>query len=142
MVKFFELFVSFAIIGLAIFSIFQFGIDLQSESNVTDKFIDNTVINTVYVDLGSNLGNLRENATKQKQLFESESPTSGFGSILLFSILSAGKVFNGMIIGIFNIIIVLPATFLGVNEIVISVIATILILAIILGLWSVYKLGG
>ena len=47
-----------------------------------------------------------------------------------------------MIIGTFNTLIKLPMVILGVDPIVSSVIGTMLILTIIIGLWIVYKLGG
>ena len=47
-----------------------------------------------------------------------------------------------MIIGTFNTIIKLPVVFLGIDPIIVSILSTMLILTIIIGLWVVYKLGG
>ncbi len=142
MAKFYDLFINFMLIGLVIVGALAFGILFQEDNDVSEKFIDNSLMNETYESLRTDLGGLRDESQAQKTLFESENPTSGFGTILLFSIVSSGKVFNGMIIGVFNTIIKLPAVILGVDPIVLSVIATMLILTIIIGLWIVYKLGG
>ena len=142
MVKFVELFMNWMLIGIVIVSILAFGVFFQEDNNVEDKFIDNSLMNETYNSLRTDLGGLRDTGQAQKTIFESENPTSGIGSILLFSIVSSGKVFNGMIIGVFNTIIKLPTVILGIDPIIISVIGTMLILVIIMGLWIVYKLGG
>ena len=142
MADFMELFSSFMLIGLAVLSMFAFGIGFQEENNAPDQFIDNSLMNSTYGNLRTQLGELRDESQAQKTLFESENPTSGFGTILLFSIVSSGKVFNGMVVGVFNTIIKLPVVFLGLDPIIISVLSALLILTIIIGLWRLYKLGG
>ena len=142
MVKFLDLFSKFMLIGLVIVSLFAFGTFFQEDNNTENPFIENSLMNETYGQLREDLGSFRNDSQAQKTLFESENPTAGFGTILLFSIVSSGKVFNGMIIGVFNSVIKLPAVFLGLDPIVISVISTLLILSIIIYLWIVYKLGG
>ena len=142
MVKFYDLFVSFMMIGLVVLSLFAFSTSFQEENEVENKIMDNTLMNNTYYQLRVDLGGLRDQSQAQKTLFESENPTSGFGTILLFSIVSTGKVFNGMIIGLFNTLIKLPVAILGLDPIIVSVLSTLLILTIIIGLWIVYKLGG
>ncbi len=142
MAKFYELFINWMLIGLVIVSFLAFGVFYQEDNNVENEFIENSLMNQTYSSLKTNLGGLRDTSQAQKTLFESENPTSGFGTILLFSIVSSGKVFNGMIISTFNTLIKLPTVILGVDPIILSVIGTMLILTIIIGLWIVYKLGG
>lgn len=142
MVKFQELFINFMIIGLVVVSLFAFMVSFQEENDVSEKVIENSLMNETYGNLRIDLGNLRNESQAQKTLFESENPTGGFGTILLFSIVSSGKVFNGMVIGLFNTIIKLPVVFLGLDPIIVSVLSTMLILTIIIALWVLYKLGG
>ena len=142
MAKFYDLFINFMLIGLIILSMFAFGIFFQQDNSVEEPFIDNSLMNETYSQLQTDLGGLRDQSQAQKTLFESENPTSGFGTILLFSIVSTGKVFNSMIIGTFNTLIKLPVVILGLDPVIISVLSTMLILTIIIGLWIVYKLGG
>lgn len=136
-----ELFTNFAFIGLIILAIFSFVILFQDENNAEEQMIDNSLMNETYSQLREDLTGYRDQSQTQKTLFEIENPTAGFGTILLFSIVSSGKVFNSMIIGTFNVLIKLPAVFLGVDPAVISVLSTMLIISIILGLWILYKLG-
>ena len=142
MVKFYDLFINMMYVGLVILSMFAFGVSFQEENNVDNQFIENSLMNDTYFNLTKNLGGLSDKSQAQKTLFESENPTGGFGTILLFSIVSTGKVFNGMVVGVFNTIIKLPVVFLGLDSTIVSVISTMLILTIIIGLWIVYKLGG
>ncbi len=139
---FYKLFINLALIGVMVVALFSFGTFLQADNNVSDPFIDNQLINESYGTLQTSLGGLRDSAQGQKNIFESENPTAGFGSILLFSIVSFGRVFNGMVVGIFNVVIQLPVVVLGFDPIIVSVLSTILILTIIIGVWIVYKLGG
>lgn len=142
MTTFNNMFKNMMMIGLIIFSILSLGFIVQEENDAEEQFKDNSLISKTFDSLESDLGNLRNQSQSQKTLFESENPTSGFGTILLFSIVSAGKVFNSMMIGVFNVIIELPVVFLGLDPLVVSVISAIFIIMIILGLWAVYKLGG
>ena len=140
--SFYDLFISFMLVGLAIFSIFAFIIISQEDNQVEDKFMDNDLMAKTYFDLNDTLSGFRGGSQAQKTLFEEENPTAGFGTILLFSIVSSGKVFNGMVMGIFNTLIKLPVVVLEVDIILVSILSTILIITIIIGLWAIYKLGG
>lgn len=142
MARFYDLFMNWMLIGLVIVSMLSFIFLFQEDNSVDDKFMDNSLMNETFDSLKTNLRGFEGESQAQKTLFESENPTSGFGTILLFSIVSTGKVFNGMIIGTFNTLIKLPTVILGLDPIILSVLATMLILTIIIGLWIVYKLGG
>lgn len=142
MVTFSKLFMNFMLVGLVIISLFFYIGLTQEENNVEDKFIENSLINKTFEDLKTNLGDIEQESQAQKTLFESENPTSGFGTILLFSIVSSGKIFNGMIIGVYNVLISLPASIIGLDPILLSILGTMLIFTIIIGLWFLFKLGG
>lgn len=142
MTNFYNMFINFMLIGLVVFGIFSFSIMFQENNGVSDPIIEDTVINETFGDLESDLESFRGTAQTQKELFETENPTGGFGTILLFSIVSTGKIFNSMIITLFNTIIKLPVVFFGLDIAVVSILSVILIISIIIGLWIVYKLGG
>lgn len=140
--NFFDMFVKFMLGGLILFCLFAFVIGLQSDNEVTQDYSEDSAISYTYNNLSQNLRSFRDTSQDQKTLFESENPTGGFGTILLFSIVSGGKVFNNMIVGVFDAIITLPVKVLQVDPIIIGVLSTILVVAIILSLWAIYKLGG
>lgn len=136
------MFTKFSIIGLMIFGILAFIITLESDNSVENTIEGEDSISNIYDDLGNKLGSFRDNASTQKQLFDKDNPTEGFGSILLFSIVEGGKRFGGMIIGVLNTIITLPTVILGLDPIIISVIVTIFIVGLITAVWGLIKLGG
>lgn len=142
MVKFISLFITFALIGLVVFGSLSFGIQLQEDNNSTERLTDNTLINKTVGNLRTDMEGFRDKSELQKTLFEEENPTIGFGSLLLFSVISSGKVFTGMTVGLYNIFIGLPTALFGLDPVVSAVFSTLLLVIIILGLWTVYKLGG
>jgi len=137
-----DFFISFAIIGILVFAIFSFIITFQNDQDFKTKITDDALINNTFGSLQKNLRSMGDNATSQKEVFESETPTRGFGSLVLYSIVSTGKVFTGMIFGTFNILIKLPVNALGMSEELASVLVTITIILSIIGLWVLYKIGG
>jgi len=142
MATFLELFMKYMFVGVIVLSLFSFIVLFQSENAVSDAFADNELINSTFNDLKTNLGGLEAQTQVQKDLFETEDPKTGFGSLILKSIVSSGKVFNSMIVGVINILITLPVVFLGLDKLIVSIIMTVLGILIIFGLWTVYKLGG
>lgn len=142
MANFQNLFVNMAFIGLIVFGLFAFTIIVQEDNDAPEKIVDNSLINNTYTSLRSDLEGFQESSQAQKLLFEREQPTLGFGTLLFYSVISAGKVFNGMIGVVFNSIIKLPVVILGLDPVLVSVITTILVLVIIVGLWIIYKVGG
>lgn len=142
MVKFLDLFKNFMFIGLIVLAIFSFTIFVQDDNEASGDITNNSLINSTFTNLTANLRSFRDQSQLQKDLFEKENPVVGFGSLLLFSVVSSGKVFNSMVVGVFNIIIKLPVVFLGIDPSVVAVLGTLLIITIIIGLWSLYKLGG
>lgn len=139
--QFDKLFMNFAFVGLFILAMFTFVITTQLDNDSESKITDNSLIDKSFSNLSKTLGGYSTKAQAQSTLFETENPTTGFGTILLFSIVSAGKVFKEMIVGVFNVLIELPVVFLGVNAVVVSVIGSILLFISMFGLWRVYKLG-
>lgn len=133
-----KLFVTFLMIGLVVFGLFMAVVQFQVESGNTELFIENSQVNGSFNSLNTSLQNIRDNAQAQKELFEKDS-NAGFGFLLFRSILSAGKVFNSMIVGVFNAIVTLPIVVFGIDPVVIGILTTILILTIIIGVWFVIK---
>lgn len=136
-----SLFTTISLIGLFAFCIFSFIITFQDDNNQQLKINSNPVINKTYNSLLSNLSSMETITKSQKQSFDSESPTLSIGSLVIYSIISAGRIFGGLLIAIFNILIILPATFLGVSPVILGVLETITLIGIIIYLWSLWKAG-
>lgn len=142
MAQFENTFKNFMLLGLMVFGILAFVIIGQTQNNATESILDSATINNTYTNLRTDFEGFQEEAQSQKLLFESETPTLGFGTLLFYSIISSGKVFNSMVGALFNTIIKLPTIVLGLDPILIGVISAMLILSIIVGLWIIYKVGG
>ncbi len=142
MVRFESLFINFALVALLIVGIFSFGILLQSNNDADERIIDVPILNRTYSSLESDLIAAEPSSQSQLDIFETEEPKTGFGSLLLFSVVSSGKTFTGIIIGTFNLLIRLPTVALGLSPVISAVLSTIIIISFILGLWVLYKLGG
>ncbi len=136
-----ETFVIFALIGIFVFASISFIVTTQTDNEVTTTILDNDVINRTYVQLETNLSKFGLQTQTQKESFESEIPERGFGSLIIFSIIGVGQSFTGMIIGVYNVFIVLPASILGVSPVVIGVLTSIIIVSLVLLIWRVYRSG-
>ena len=141
-ISFREVFVTFALIGVFVFAGISFIVQTQVDNDVENTILENEVINKTFTDFETDLGNFGPNTTEQKGSFDSEIPERGFGSLIIFAIIGVGQRFTGMVIGVYNIFIVLPASILGLPPVVISVLGSILTVSLILLAWRVYRAGG
>ena len=142
MSNFQKMFIGFTLAGLLAFAIMTFGVTLQQDNNANETLLENTLINSSYQSLQVNFNDMRNRSQTQRELFEEENPTVTFGSLILFSIVSSGKVFTNVMVQNFNILFKLPTALFGVNPVISSIMTTILLVSIIIALWVLYKLGG
>ena len=143
MTSFREQYTTFILIGLFVFAIISFGLTLQLQNGIDENetLLSNDVINRTYARLGENLSEIGTEAQTQKDSFESEVPERGFGSLIIFAIVGVAQSFGNGIIAVYNIIIVLPASVLGVPSQVISALTSILLVSLTLLAWRVYRSG-
>ena len=137
-----QVFTIFALIGLLVFATISFIATSQSENQVEDTILENQVINNTFNRLGTNLSAFGSGTQTQRATFESEIPERGFGSLIIFSIVSFAQKSTGLVVAIYNVMIILPASVLGISPIVFSVLNSIFLLALILLAWRVYRVGG
>ncbi len=134
-------FMIWGLIGILVFSTLSYIIVLQTNNGVTDTILKNTVINNTFSSLQDNLTSFSSQTQTQRESFESEIPERGFGSLIIFSIVSVGQKFMAIVISTYNILIILPASILGIPEIVTNVLSSILVVSLILLVWRVYRVG-
>lgn len=139
--EFKKLWITFALIGLMVFSLLAFIVRFQIDNQQADSILNNSIINRTYSGLQTNLSSFGSTSQSQRGVFESETPTDSFGSLIIFSIVSSGKIFTSMLFGVFNLLILLPSSLLGLSPIIVSTLSAILIVSIIFALWRVYKVG-
>lgn len=123
-------------------SLFSFIIFTQSENDSPDPIINNEIFNNSYQSIQENIADSTSSASEKYNVFNTEEPTPGFGSIVLFGIVSVGKTFSNIVFGFFGALIKLPLVVLGIPESIASLLTTWLIILVIIGVWLLYKLGG
>ncbi len=134
-----NLFGTMVISGIFVLAMISFITIIQTDNNANQTITDNELINSSYFDLIGNLSDTRSNSQSSLDNFGKTEPTKSLGELDVTSVVSPTKVFKSMIVGTYNILITLPMKWLGVSPIVASVISSILILLIIIGIWAVWK---
>ena len=141
MASFRETYINFALLGLMVFSLISFISVTQLNNNVNDTILNDSILNRSFSSLGTDLGDLQTQSNSSRESYEADIPERGFGSLIVFAIVGVGNTFTGMITGVYNILIDLPATKLGVPKIVFQVLGSILMVSLILLTWRVYRAG-
>lgn len=136
-----KLWVDMALFGLFVFAFFSFAFNLQADNQVSgvETLQEDPLLNKTFGDLNTQLGEVEEKTKTQKEAFEQENPLSGFGELIFLTIISVGKIFNGIIIGIYNVLIVFPANVLGIDDTVVGIVGGILIVVVIITLYLLYR---
>ena len=132
-----QVFTTFTLIGIMVFSLLSFGVSIQENNGVTDNILNDEFMNRTFSGLETNLSAFKAEAQGQRENFEGEVPERGFGTLLIFSIVTVGQKFVAMIVAIFNILTVLPAQSLGIPKSIIGSLEGILLVSLILLVWRV-----
>lgn len=133
--------IAFLLVGLFMFSLISFGVELAADNEINQTILSHPTINSSYQKIESNLSTAASTASGQRANFETEIPTESFGSLLFYSIVSAGKVFGGMMASMYNLITGSFSEVLGVSPIVLGTITAIILMSMVLLAWRVYKSG-
>ncbi len=142
MSRFQELVVNFSIVAILVMSLFSFFIIVQEQNDAVDPLKNNAVFNNSFQQLIGTIENNTRDAEEKYGVFNDEDPKAGFGSIVLFGIVSVGKTFSSIIFGTFIAVVKLPLVILGIAPSVYNLILVILIISVIVSVWLLYKLGG
>jgi len=134
-----KLFSNMAITGLLIFSLMTFIVMTQYESSVENPITNNSIINSTYSDLSRNLTNSGDEAKTASSNFGNITPTQEYGELEVTSIVSPTKIAKTITVGFWNIFIKLPQIVLGVDPLVASLLSSILLLLLIIGIWAIWK---
>lgn len=140
-ISFMQLFITFSIISLFVFSSISFIAQLQDENDGPSSILENDLINRTFVDLSGNISQQETDTNSSKQAFESEIPAPGFGSLIIFAIVGVTQSFTSTITSAYNIIIILPITVLGIPKQVAQILGSILMVSMIFLAWRVFRVG-
>lgn len=135
-------FYSFLFLALVVVGLLSFSFTLQEDNDAANPLSNHSLFNDTATSLKESISSSETSSKTQQTNFNEENPRSGFGSIVLFGIVSAGKTFTTMIYSFFTLIIKIPMIVLGIDSVIVSALVTIMAITIIIGVWIVYKLGG
>ncbi len=142
MVGFKELVGKFIMVALIVLPLMSFIAITQSDNSAPQSMTDNNIFNESFGGLIDTIGDATQEADEKYDVFNQETPQPGFGSIVLFGIVSVGKTFSNVIFAFFISIIKLPLVVLGVPSTIYNLILTWLTVVVIIAAWLVYKFGG
>ena len=142
MAGFKELFGKFVMIVLIILPLMSIVVLLQEDNDSSQKLGENNVFNETFGGLVSVIDDATNEAGEKYDVFNQENPKPGFGSIVLFGIVSVGKTFSNVIFGFFLAIIKLPLIVFEIPQTIYNLLITWLTVFVIIVVWLLYKLGG
>lgn len=134
-----KVFGNIVLVGLTVFAIMSFIIITQNNNGVSDPITDNNLINNTYNDLYSNLSAVQSDAQTSSDTFGSITPSQEYGELEITSVVSPTRIFKTISVGVWNIFIQLPMKVLGVSPVVASLISSIILLTLIIGIWAIWK---
>lgn len=136
---------SVLLIALFSFAMIFFGMSQGRNVNAPVNLEDDPRINQSFGEFSQQLDTAQERTESQLESFQSENPILSFGTLVLFAIVSAGKVFTDMITGFYNVTLGLAFDVLFGGDpafaVVTGVIISILLISIIFLFWRVLKAG-
>lgn len=135
-----QTFVNFALLGLFVFAMISFVVNIQQNNDVTDTLLTDSTFNKTYVNLQEDL-DFQDAANNQSNNQDSDKKTADDGSLIFESIMETGRVTKGVVQGVYSTIIVIPSTILGVPEIAVIVLSGIISMILVLFAWRAYKAG-
>ncbi len=139
--NFSETFVSWMLVGVLIIAMMGFIISVQTDNGLNETILNDSIVNSSFVNLTEVLDSTSGTANNSKTSFESDDPDRGFGSLIIFAILGVGKTITGVILSIYKILFVLPATKLGIPAVVFNSLSSIILFSLVLKVWRVYRAG-
>ncbi len=134
-----RLFTNILILGLFIFGMMAFIVITQTNNSVKFPMADHPLFNSTYGNLSKELSGSQQESQTSLSNFGNVTPTQQFGELEVKSIIPQTRIMRSMIIGTWSVLIKLPQVALGVSPIVASIISSIVIMLLIIGIWAIWK---
>jgi len=139
-----KIFIGIALTMLIAFAMISFGHQLTEDNYSNASILNDPVISKMNSSIQTNLSSYQSVVQSQRESVEDEGKDikSGFGTLVIFSIIAAGRIFTGMVVGGFGIIMGLFSdSRIGVPPMFIGVFTAIMIVSLVLAGWRLYKAG-
>lgn len=134
-----KLLVTMSISAVFVFSIMSFIIITQQDNSVNIPVTNNSIIGDTYSDLETSIQNTKDKAETSSNTFEDIAPTQQYGELEVTSIISPTRTAKTILYGFWNILIKLPMSILGVDESIMNLLTSILIIFVVIGIWAIWK---
>lgn len=132
----------FIVAAIMFLGLFNLIIMVQDNNNAVQPAAEDQLFNDSFSSLIEEIEESGDDAQEKYDVFNSEEPTPGFGSIVLFGVVSVGKSFSNIVFSFFGAMIRFPLAFLGIAPSIYNLILTWLIIVMIVAAWLLYKFGG
>jgi|6_EtaG_2_1085325.scaffolds.fasta_scaffold20690_2 hypothetical protein len=134
--------VAFALCGLFLFSMLNFGVGVQEAYNISDGLATNPQISSTIGNLTDNLGGMDETAGTHENSTNAQGQiTENYGNVLLGGIGSTISAFTQMPLLIYNVVIKQVGITIGIHPIVIGLLTAFMLILMVLMLWRVIRTG-
>ena len=139
--KLLNLIITSLLIGLFIFAIASFSIQLTTENNVNNSLMENQAFNSSFGDIQTELESAQSTAEEQTYVQEGTNPITSSGDLILESTPATAFSFRRIMRNIYGLTFGLLADTLGINPIIIYVMFSIFVITSILLVWRLIKVG-
>ena len=103
--------------------------------------MDDTAMAKAFSNMTSAVNNAYPTASAQLNASAEEQPSLAFGSLVMFSIVGAGRIFTGTLTTIYQIFFVLIAEEIGIPIIVMNTLMAIILITLIFSIWRTIRIG-
>ena len=136
-----EIIISAILVGLIVVCLFGFANQSAIDNSANRSIMDDTAITKAFSNMTSAVNQAYPTATSQLNASAEEQPSLAFGSLVMFSIVGAGRIFTGTLTTIYQIFFVLIAEQLQVPTIVMNTFMAIILITIIFFVWRTIRIG-
>ena len=137
-----NMFVSSVLIGIFVFALFNFSINVASDNDLNTSIMDDNTMNESFDDFSSDLDSIKATAESQKTSFFEGIPVLEEVGIVVGGIVGVATTMFSFLTGLYDVIFELVSETLGMNnKIVFGAVTALLIFTIILLTWRVYRAG-
>lgn len=136
------LFITYSLIGLFAVIFLTFASQVQEEHGVSNSIRQDVSLNRTFNQLESNLSTFEETSeTSKNGTLSGKGLEQSFGQLILDGIFESGKTMMNMVTLTYNVVIVQTAGFIGIPDIVISILTAIITILFILAIWRLIRTG-
>jgi hypothetical protein len=136
------LFITYSLIGLFAVIFLTFASQVQEEHGVSDSIRQDVSLNRTFNQLESNLSTFEETAGASKNgTLNQKGLTPSFGQLILDGIFQSATTITNLVSLTYNVVIVQTAGFIGIPDIVISLLTAIITILFILAIWRLIRTG-